>query len=68
MRKKQLSQVRIIAGMWRGRRLQFEAHAGLRPTPDPVRETLFNWLGREVLGARCVDCFALWRYRCIMTG
>lgn len=58
MRKNQLSQVRIIAGMWRGRRLQFEAHAGLRPTPDRVRETLFNWLGREVLGARCVDCFA----------
>lgn len=49
---------RIIAGEWRSRRCQFAAREGLRPTPDRVRETLFNWLGRRVADARCLDLFA----------
>jgi 16S rRNA (guanine966-N2)-methyltransferase len=52
------NQVRIIGGSHRGRRLHFKACAGLRPTPDRVRETLFNWLGAELAGARCLDLFA----------
>lgn len=51
-------QVRIIAGQWRGRRLSFPDTAGLRPTGDRVRETLFNWLMPELPGARCLDLFA----------
>jgi len=54
----QLNQLRIIAGTWRGRKLAFAPVAGLRPTPDRVRETLFNWLGSSVHGARCLDLFA----------
>ena len=50
--------LRIIAGTWRGRRLRFSAEAPIRPTPDRVRETLFNWLGTTVVGARCLDLFA----------
>lgn len=50
--------VRIIAGQWRGRRLDFPAVEGLRPTPDRIRETLFNWLVAELPGARCLDLFA----------
>ncbi|HXH03868.1 MAG TPA: 16S rRNA (guanine(966)-N(2))-methyltransferase RsmD [Candidatus Competibacteraceae bacterium] len=52
------NQVRIIAGRWRGRRLPFPDVAGLRPTPDRVRETLFNWLAPVIQGARCLDLFA----------
>jgi len=51
-------RLRIIAGRWRGRRLTVPALPGLRPTPDRVRETLFNWLGPRVEGARCLDLFA----------
>jgi 16S rRNA (guanine966-N2)-methyltransferase len=51
-------QLRIIGGRWRGRKLRFAAAAGLRPTPDRVRETLFNWLAPEIHGARCIDLFA----------
>ena len=51
-------RVRIIAGTWRRRQLSFPAIPGLRPTPDRVRETLFNWLGHRVVGAHCVDLFA----------
>ncbi len=51
-------EVRIIAGLWRSRRLRFPAGAGLRPTPDRVRETLFNWLAPVLPGARCLDLFA----------
>ncbi|GGO77790.1 ribosomal RNA small subunit methyltransferase D [Marinobacterium nitratireducens] len=51
-------ELRIIAGEWRGRRLNFPALQGLRPTPDRVRETLFNWLQAYVPGARCLDLFA----------
>ena len=50
--------MRIIAGRWRRRRLPVLAIGGLRPTPDRVRETLFNWLGAAVEGARCLDLFA----------
>ena len=50
--------LRIIGGAWRGRKLRFPASADIRPTPDRVRETLFNWLGPAVRGARCLDLFA----------
>ena len=56
--KKHTNQVRIIAGEWRGRRLPVIEAPGLRPTGDRVRETLFNWLGPHVIGARCLDLFA----------
>lgn len=52
------NQLRIIAGQWRRRRLQFPEVAGLRPTPNAVRETLFNWLQPYLEGARCLDLFA----------
>ncbi|MGB6307198.1 MAG: 16S rRNA (guanine(966)-N(2))-methyltransferase RsmD [Steroidobacteraceae bacterium] len=52
------NSVRIIGGGWRGRRVNFPDVPGLRPTPDRVRETLFNWLQRAVAGARCLDLFA----------
>ena len=51
-------QFRIIAGQWRSRKLQFPATEGLRPTPDRIRETLFNWLDRELHGANCLDLFS----------
>lgn len=51
-------QVRIIGGRWRGRKLSFPATAGLRPTGDRIRETLFNWLAPHILDARCADLFA----------
>jgi len=57
-RGSQARVLRIIGGAWRGRRLRFPAQATIRPTPDRVRETLFNWLGNEVVGARCLDLFA----------
>jgi 16S rRNA (guanine966-N2)-methyltransferase len=50
--------LRIIGGLWRGRKLRFPAAADIRPTPDRVRETLFNWLRGRVPGARCLDLFA----------
>lgn len=50
--------LRIIGGIWRGRRLRFPPAAEIRPTPDRVRETLFNWLAARVPGARCLDLFA----------
>jgi 16S rRNA (guanine966-N2)-methyltransferase len=52
------NSVRIIGGAWRGRRVSFPDLPGLRPTPDRVRETLFNWLQHGVAGARCLDLFA----------
>ncbi len=52
------NQLRIIAGQWRGWRLRFPNVPGLRPTPDRVRETLFNWLTPILPGARCLDLFA----------
>lgn len=51
-------QIRIIGGEWRGRKLKVPEVAHLRPTPDRVRETLFNWLAPVIAGARCLDAFA----------
>jgi 16S rRNA (guanine966-N2)-methyltransferase len=51
-------EIRIIGGEWRGRKLHFPNVPGLRPTPDRVRETLFNWLQFEITGTRCLDLFA----------
>ena len=51
-------ELRIIGGTWRGRKLRFPASADIRPTPDRVRETLFNWLSTAIHGARCLDLFA----------
>ena len=58
MRQKGSNSVRIIGGEWRSRRIRFPDAAGLRPTPDRVRETLFNWLGQDLTGRRCLDIFA----------
>jgi 16S rRNA (guanine966-N2)-methyltransferase len=52
------SRVRIIGGRWRGVPLSFPSRPALRPTPDRVRETLFNWLQPAIVGARCLDLFA----------
>lgn len=51
-------QLRIIGGEWRSRRFAFPEAPGLRPTPDRVRETLFNWLAPYIEGARVLDPFA----------
>ena len=51
-------EVRIIAGRWRRRRLPVTVTGLLRPTPDRVRETLFNWLAADIEGTRCLDLFA----------
>lgn len=51
-------QVRIIGGQWKRTKLAVPDKPGLRPTPDRVRETLFNWLGQDLSGWRCVDAFA----------
>lgn len=53
-----LNSVRIIGGEWRRRILRFPEAPDLRPTPDRVRETLFNWLGQDLSGAICLDLFA----------
>ena len=50
--------VRIIGGQWKRSKLPVPARPGLRPTPDRVRETLFNWLGQDLTGLRCIDAFA----------
>lgn len=52
------NRLRIIGGRWRGRRVSFPDVEGLRPSPDRVRETLFNWLMPVIEGARCLDLFA----------
>ncbi len=51
-------EVRIIGGQWKRTKLQVADKPGLRPTPDRVRETLFNWLGQDLSGWRCLDAFA----------
>lgn len=53
-----MNTVRIIGGQWRRRILSFPEAEGLRPTPDRVRETLFNWLGQDLSGSTCLDLFA----------
>lgn len=50
--------LRIIGGQWRGRKLEFPDVESIRPTPDRVRETVFNWLQHDIAGARCLDLFA----------
>ena len=51
-------QVRINAGVWRSRVIKFPQVEGLRPTPDRVRQTVFNWLGQALTGKNCLDLFA----------
>ena len=52
------NKVRIIGGVWRSCSISFPDNADLRPTPDRVRETLFNWLGQDLSGKTCLDLFA----------
>lgn len=58
LNKSTRQSVRIIGGQWRGRRLSFPIVDGLRPTPDRIRETLFNWLQPHLPGAICIDLFS----------
>ncbi len=51
-------RIRIIAGEWRGRRIEIPEGTAVRPTPDRVRETVFNWLRDPIVEARCLDLFA----------
>lgn len=55
---KKHNTVRINAGEWRSRVLKFPDIEGLRPTPDRVRQTVFNWLGQDLSGQHCLDLFA----------
>lgn len=52
------NRLRIIGGRWRGSRIVFPPLQAIRPSPDRVRETLFNWLQQPIVGARCLDLFA----------
>lgn len=52
------NRIRIIGGEWRSRQLSFVEVPGLRPTPDRIRETLFNWLQGRIAGGRCLDLFS----------
>lgn len=56
--KQSQNQVRINAGVWRSRLLKFPDAEGLRPTPERVRQTVFNWLGQDMTGKACLDLFA----------
>lgn len=53
-----MNQVRIIGGQFRGKKITFPDKEGLRPTPDRVKETLFNWLMQDIQGMLCLDAFA----------
>jgi 16S rRNA (guanine966-N2)-methyltransferase len=53
-----MNRIRITGGEWRSRLIRVAAAPGLRPTPDRVRETLFNWLGQDLTGWHCLDLFA----------
>lgn len=55
---KKTSKIRIIAGKWRGRKIPVADLARLRPTPDRVRETVFNWLQSYIVDAKCLDLFS----------
>ncbi len=57
-KRAQTNTLRIIGGQWRSRKLNFPDALGLRPTPDRIRETLFNWLQNKVFNANCLDLFA----------
>ena len=50
--------LRVIGGAWRGRKIRFPPVEAIRPTPDRVRETVFNWLQQDIAGARCLDLYA----------
>jgi 16S rRNA (guanine966-N2)-methyltransferase len=56
--KRAPNRLRIVGGRWRGRLIDFPAIEAIRPSPDRVRETLFNWLQQDISGARCLDLFA----------
>ena len=56
--KRPSGEIRLIGGHWKRIKLKVADRPGLRPTPDRVRETLFNWLGQDMHGLRCVDAFA----------
>lgn len=56
--KQSQSQVRIIGGSMRGRKISFVEGEGLRPTLDHIRETVFNWLAMDIVSANCLDLFA----------
>lgn len=58
MSNKKQNSVRIISGLWRGRKLHFPPNTEIRPTTDTIRETLFNWLMPILPNARCLDLFA----------
>ena len=58
MAAQKLNTVRINAGEWRSRLIKFPDATGLRPTPERVRQTVFNWLGQELTGQTCLDLFA----------
>ncbi|MDP1522147.1 MAG: 16S rRNA (guanine(966)-N(2))-methyltransferase RsmD [Methylotenera sp.] len=58
MADKKLNTVRINAGEWRSRLIKFPDATGLRPTPERVRQTVFNWLGQDLSGQTCLDLFA----------
>lgn len=53
-----MNQIRIIGGKWCSRKINFPNVSSLRPTPNRVRETLFNWLMNNIVGSNCLDCFA----------
>lgn len=53
-----LGRLRVIGGQWRSRVIEFDAADGVRPTPDRVRQTLFDWLVPVIDGARCLDLYA----------
>lgn len=52
------NKIRIVGGEWRSRIITFDSRPDLRPTPDRVRETVFNWLGQDMSGKCCLDLFA----------
>lgn len=58
MARRSANTVRIIGGNWRGRLIRFGKDLPIRPTPDRVRETVFNWLGQDLTGQSCLDLFA----------
>lgn len=58
MKRSAPHEVRVIGGLWKRSKLPVADKPGLRPTPDRVRETLFNWLGQDLGGWRCLDAFA----------
>jgi len=58
VRRREPNKVRIIGGRWRSRIVSFARAENVRPTPDRVRETLFNWLGQDLSGRNCLDLFA----------